>query len=238
MRIAVISDIHANLIAFHAVVNHMQEQKTDKIIFLGDLIMNGPHPKEVFYEIQRLIPDVWIKGNTDEWLHEIGVGFKPTTTREEYLYELFKYANERLSPQDRALLKSRPEKQILEVEDLRILCVHGSDRLNNEQVGIMTSPERFEQMMNELEVDIILCGHTHLSYLATYNKKRIVNPGSVSLSKDGDPKASYGILDIGADIVSYTNYRLSYDVQRVINDARIEGFPYIDIFIEKLSTAI
>lgn len=235
MRIAVISDIHANVIALNAVIKHMEGQRIDKIIFLGDLVINGPHPKEALEEMRRLSPSVWIKGNTDEWLHEVGVGFKPNTEREEYLYELFKYANERLDLEEKEFLLSKPDKQLIEIEGVNILCVHGSNRSMNEQIGIMTSTERFEQMINEIEADVLLCGHTHLTYVASFDGKKIINSGSISLSKDGDPRASYGILDIDKDNVSYSNYRVSYDIDRVINDAITNRFPYIDLYKEKLS---
>ena len=237
MRIAIISDIHANVIAFKTIIKHMQSQKVDKIIFLGDLVMCGPHPKEVLSEMKQLSPLIWIKGNTDNWLNEIGSEFKPKTKSEDYLNELFKYAIKRLDPEEKIFLLSKPDKQMIEIQGLKILCVHASNSSIDEQIGIMTPIERLEQITNEIDADVLICGHAHLSYYSSYNKKLIINPGSISLSRDGDPRAAYGILDIDEGNISYTNYKISYDIQRVIEDAKTNDFPYIDIFIERLSKA-
>ena len=126
---------------------------------------------------------------------------------------------------------------MIEIQGLKILCVHASNSSIDEQIGIMTPIERLEQITNEIDADVLICGHAHLSYYSSYNKKLIINPGSISLSRDGDPRAAYGILDIDEGNISYTNYKISYDIQRVIEDAKTNDFPYINIFIERLSKA-
>jgi len=65
MKIAIISDIHGNLTALNAVLQDIEKQGIENFFFLGDLVMNGPNPREVMEIIEDLGPEVWIKGNTD-----------------------------------------------------------------------------------------------------------------------------------------------------------------------------
>ncbi|MFZ5967055.1 MAG: metallophosphoesterase family protein [Bacillota bacterium] len=237
MRIAVISDVHANAIALEAVIKYIEERHVDEWIFLGDLVMNGPRPQEAFHKLKELSPIAWIKGNTDSWFEEIGDDFKPSSEREELLYSLFLYTDKQLTVDEKAFLVSRPEKQLVEIEGMKILCTHGSHRSMNEQIGLMTPTEKLEQLTKEIDAEILLCGHTHSPYYASLNGKKIINVGAVSLSFDGDTRASFGILEINEEIISYENHRVSYDIPRVIDMAKKSDFPQPEVFIKKLTLA-
>lgn len=237
MRIGVISDIHANAVALKAVLKHMEGQRIDKIIFLGDLAMNGPYPKETMDIINDLSPAVWIRGNTDYWFHEVGTGFTPKTEKEQNIYALWQYASGCLNKYEIELLLSKPERQHLKVDNIDILCVHGSHRSNSEPIGIMCPIECLEQLTSEIDADVLLCGHTHLPYYASFNGKKIINPGSVSISLDGEAAASYGILEVNQGVISYTNYKVPYDIKQVLIDAANYKFPNLDRYSEKLINA-
>lgn len=237
MKIAVISDIHANVEAFKTVIDHMKQQEIEKVFFLGDLVMNGPCPEEVLTMINDLNPIVWVKGNTDSWFEEIGSDFKPTNEREEYIYSLYQYANERLNNEEIRILLSKPEKQLIEIEGVRILCVHGSHNSISEPVGIMTPLENIEQLVTEVDADILLCGHTHMPYYASFKGKKIINVGAVSLSLDGETKASYEILEIDQKNIACTNFKIDYDLEKTIDCAILNKFPYVDLYIKRLNEA-
>ncbi|AOT68930.1 metallophosphoesterase family protein [Geosporobacter ferrireducens] len=237
MKIAVISDIHANVEAFKAVIDHMKQQGVEKVIFLGDLVMNGPCPKEVLTMINDLNPIVWIKGNTDNWFEEIDSNFKPNNEREEYIYSLYQYANERLNNEEIRMLLSKPEKQLIEIEGVRILCVHGSHKSISEPIGIMTPLVNIEQLVTEIDADILLCGHTHMPYYASFKGKKIINVGAVSLSLDGEAKASYEILEIKQKNIICTSFKIDYDLEKTINCAILNKFPYVDLYIKRLNEA-
>ena len=80
------SDIHANAVAFEAVLIDMKSIMPDMIIFLGDLLFNGPSPKETYDLLKDVQPTVWIRGNTDDWLNEIVTGWEPSLEIEKYCY--------------------------------------------------------------------------------------------------------------------------------------------------------
>ena len=237
MRIAVISDIHANATALKAVIKHIKEQSIDEIIFLGDLVMNGPHPKETLEIMKRISPLVWIKGNTDSWFNEIEINFIPRGENEKRMYSIFRYANNHLTPQDIELLLSKADNQNIEIAGVNILCVHGSNLSDMEQLGVMTPIETFEKITNEIGADVLLCGHSHLPYYASFNGKKIINVGAVSLSMDEEPLASYGVLDIDQRVISYTNYKVPYDIQQVLMDATRGKLPNLDVYTRRLTTA-
>ncbi|MDF2547148.1 MAG: hypothetical protein K0R93_2046 [Anaerosolibacter sp.] len=237
MRIAVISDVHANVEALNTVIEHLKEQEVDEIVFLGDVVMNGPYPKEVLEIVNELAPIAWVKGNTDNWFEEIDDDFKPVNEREEYIYSLYQYAKERLSEDEIEMLLSKHDKQLVEIEGIKILCVHGSHRSISEPIGIMTPQESIQQIIQEIEADILLSGHTHCPYYVSFNGKKIINVGAVSLALDGEAKASYGILEIGQNSTSYTNFRLDYDIEKVVDSAKFNRFPYIDVYSKRLKEA-
>lgn len=237
LRVAVISDIHANTTAFQAVLDDMESQRIDKIIFLGDLVANGPRPKESLEMMKKLKPLVWIKGNTDNWFKEIDSDFIPATEKEERLYSLYKYAKKILTKADIDLLLSKPDTELIEIDDVKVLCVHGSNRYNNEPIGYMRKSEELEAIVNEIEADILVCGHTHLPYYLSLNGKRIINVGSVSLSMDGEPKASYGIIDINKGDLSYENRKVFYNIKEVIEDCIKNGFPNVEDYERRLTRA-
>ncbi|MFT9497961.1 metallophosphoesterase family protein [Anaerosolibacter sp.] len=237
MRIAMISDIHANVEAFKTVIEHMKDQRVDEVIFLGDLVMNGPYPKEVLAMMSDLAPIVWVKGNTDNWFEEIDEDFIPVNEREEYICSLYQYAKERLTKDEIQMVLSKTEKQLIEVEGLKILCAHGSHKSISEPIGIMTPQGNIEQLIKEVEADILLCGHTHLPYYVSFNGKKIINGGAVSLSLDGDASASYGIIEISQKSTSYINHKLDYNLEKVMSCAKSNDFPYVDMYIKRLKEA-
>ena len=87
MKIAILSDIHGNSIAFDAVISDIESLNISEIVFLGDLVVKGPSPLEVFTKLKDLKPLCWIKGNTDTWFAEINDNWIPTTNQEREIYQ-------------------------------------------------------------------------------------------------------------------------------------------------------
>jgi predicted phosphodiesterase len=79
MKIAIISDIHGNNVALMEVLKDIKRRRIEEVIFLGDLVMVGTQPQEVFETIEEIKPIVWINGNTDLWLNEVCDGWNPST---------------------------------------------------------------------------------------------------------------------------------------------------------------
>jgi putative phosphoesterase len=230
MKIAVISDIHGNLSALNAVLQDIENQGITNYFFLGDLVMNGPNPKEVFELIEDLSPEVWIKGNTDEWLEIICADSPTDTHKQELMVKRNNFAKAALTDAQIEKLSKVQEESVVIINDKKILCVHGSPKSMEEAVGIMQPIEFFEDLIAHNSFDLMLCGHTHLPLIGFYKGKKIMNPGGIGFSLDEDPRASYGVITLGNNEFSLTIHRVDYEIESVLKAAREKDFPFYDIY--------
>jgi putative phosphoesterase len=181
---------------------------------------------------------VWIKGNTDEWFLEINGQWEPKSVNELKLYELFHFSKERLSEQDIEFIKKLPFSESIKLNDVSLLCVHGSPRNISEAMTSELPDYKILQMIEGVEEEVILCGHSHVSTNRKIENKMIFNPGSVGFPMDGDSRASYGILEIrdNGDIEFFIN-RIPYDLNENLRTAKLRKFPYLDEYEKKLKYA-
>lgn len=237
MKIAVFSDVHANISALEAILNDIQSSHIDLYAFLGDLVINGPSPKQVFETIRKLNPGVWIKGNTDAWFDEIDNNWKPSNSKEQEYYEYYHYAFSRLKEEDIRCLKNLRLTQSLLIQNRNLLFVHGSPRSFQEAMDSRISASELEDMLTDVDEDIILCGHGHVPYQTTRKGKILVNVGSVGTPLDKDVRASYGIIEISIDGVALSLKRVSYDIEKNIHEARLNKFPYLEKYEQMIRRA-
>jgi putative phosphoesterase len=228
MKIAVISDIHANIHALEAVWEDLWAQDPDQVYCLGDLVGYGAHPNEVVEFIRaRDLPTVM--GNHDE-----GVGFDLEDCGCAYTNSKLKQLGDRslawsrahTAPENKRFLQTLP-RQIRPSEPL--LLVHGSPRRTNEYLHEDHPQATFERIAKQARCRILVFGHTHLPYQKRVSETLFVNAGSVGRPKDGDPRASYAILD--ANRVELR--RVGYDVKAAGQAIRDSDMP--DFYAEELS---
>lgn len=202
MRIAVLSDIHANLPAFEAVVQDLKRTPPDFLVFLGDLVVTGPRPKECFELLKSLHPTVWILGNTDDWLSEDTVDntdVLPPTEHERLLHEMGEFARSRLDETDRAFLLSRPINRFLSFPaieaadttfesdrtalfaDTGMTCCHGSPSSYTQSIHPGISAEVLHGAIKGARGRLVVCGHTHYRVFFSHNGISVFNFGSVSM---------------------------------------------------------
>jgi putative phosphoesterase len=235
MRIAVLSDIHANLHALRAVLDDIATQAPDAIDCLGDLVGYGAYPNEVIELIhERRIPT--IMGNYDD-----GVGYDRddcgcayTTDEGRRLGDLsLHWTREHVTDDNKALLRALLPSIRLEASGQRVMLVHGSPRKINEYVYADRPPASLERIARSAEADVLVFGHTHLPYIQQVADVLLVNDGSVGKPKDGDPRAAYALLDIGAK-VDVALRRVASDVSAAAAAVRASGLPehFADLLIE------
>lgn len=226
MRIAVISDIHSNILALEKVIEEIDGMSINCTICTGDLVGYGPRPNEVIDLLrERKIPV--ILGNYDE-----GVGFERDDCGCAYITEeeikdgriSLNWTKKRVTSRNKAFLRSLPRSIEKEYSGLKLLFVHGSPRRINEYL-FQDRPERsLRRMLLPLDIDVLVFGHTHIPYHRIVNNIHMVDAGSVGKPKDGDPRACFAILDI-SEKIEVRFQRVSYDVGRVVNEIREEGLP-------------
>lgn len=217
MRIALISDLHANLQATNAVLWELDEIKPDMVLCLGDLIGYGPRPDEVVSLIrERNYPT--LLGNHDAVL----AGRLPYKFFREPNRSLLKKSAELLSEDNRTWLAGRP----LMLEGDIWTAAHASP-VNPGHWEYLDSAIKCQQVLKQLpaEKKFVFVGHTHRAGLAAdefgvFGLKKgyrfVINPGSVGQYRDEDQRASFCVVD--TETYELDQRKLSYDTQDTIMD--------------------
>lgn len=231
MKIAVISDIHANIYALRNILENIDDEKVDTIICLGDLVGYGPHPNEVVSTIRRR-NILCIKGNYDSSV----VDNQYSYIRETQLnsFSLPWTVNE-LREENRLYLKNLPSSISLNIANKKILFVHGSPNRVNEY--LLEDGENTTTVMEELNEDVLVCAHTHLPSSKNFSNKLYINCGSIGKPKIGKPNSTYCILDVTEDSgVKVEIKEVEYDVKKIVKDMTMLEFP--SMLIETFKTGI
>ncbi len=227
MKIAVISDIHANLHALTAVINDFEKRGVDKVFALGDYVMAGSQPLET---LKFILTQPWemILGNTDKLVTDYSEEtYQNVKTAFPVMGEALKYDMSVLPQKYIDFLKSLPAEKIVKIEGIKIHLVHGSPRRNNENIYPDLRPETVEEMTADSDADLILCGHTHMPCgYQLNNKKTVVNVGSVGRSMTPDATPCYAILEIENGEFTVEHHFVDYEreiVAEIIRSHRFEG---------------
>jgi len=240
MRIVILSDIHANVTAFRAVLDDISTVcKVDSFAIIGDLVNYGPRPNEIIDMVKGLdkplLVNLW--GN-----HEYSIfGGSLDRFATERGRSVLKYTNSILTEESREYLDKRMNHdgyKICKIDNHPFLFIHGNlddpywgkfgiDKMNDERYA---------------EFDYVISGHSHNPHYVEHffqsdnkeyrNKKRtiFINPGSVGQPRNHNPYAQYGILDVESG--NYEHRCVWYDVeeeQKLFNDS-------VDIFYKERLT--
>lgn len=235
MRIALISDIHANIHALQAVWDDLQQQRLDSLYCLGDLVGYGAYPNEVIEFIrERSVPT--IMGNYDDGVgfdrDECGCAYTDPRLKELGDLSLF-WTREHTIQENKGFLQSLVPEIRIRADGQRVLMVHGSPRRMNEYLYEDRPQATFERIAKASDAEVLLFGHTHLPYEKKVAGTLFVNTGSVGKPKDGDPRAGYVIADVGAG-VEIEFRRVEYDVPAAARAIRVSQLP--DYFADELES--
>ena len=234
-RLALISDIHANLPALRAVLADIDDRaNVDAIYHLGDLTGYAPWPNEVVSLLrQRAIPG--ISGNYDstvatDYKH---CGCRADTPHEEELSHIsFEWTRSHVTPETKKYLGTLPFRLDIRpfgghVSGPTITLVHGNQTLNTVYVTEDRSDAFLEKMAKDLgsrPEDVICFGHTHKPWHRVVEGVQFVDTGSVGRPKDGDPRAGYVLLTTEGSGVRVEFFRVAYDVDeaaRAIHESEL-----------------
>lgn len=234
----VFGDIHGNITALEAVFNDMSDQGLgDDRYCLGDLVGYGTSPNEVVEFVRsRSIPT--IMGNYDRGVgnnsDDCGCAYQ-TETEQRRGEKSIRWTNEQITDENREYLRTLDERIEFELGDLDVVLVHGSPRRINEYLYEDRPDSSFERLLDSVEADVLVCGHTHLPYQKTLPSGRhVVNAGSVGKPKDEDPRACYLVLTADGNTLDVQFPRVEYDVEREAQS--IENAEMPSAFAEMLRT--
>lgn len=238
MKIAVLSDIHGNLEALMRVLNEISEY--DAIVVLGDLVDYGPDPEEVV-DLTREIDAITVRGNHDHaaaFNIDCGCGEK---THDISVYTREKITIPQISEDQKRYLASLPLTMSINLGDRAVALVHGSMRsplygyvypwtIKEElcQRSLRMRSEIAEEC--DIPYDIVLLGHTHHQFTIRLGRTLIVNPGSVGQPRDGDPRASFSVIDLDGEKIGVNLFRVKYDIERTMRklEARVDDKVYLE----------
>ena len=198
MRVAVLADIHGNLPALEAVLTEVESERPDLIVSCGD-VAAGPLPAETI-ELLRALPNArFVRGNADA---------------------LEGWAAEQVSAEQREFLAGFEGTVTVEIDGLgRVLFCHGSPRSDVEVMLVDTPEDRMRELLDGVEANVVVCGHTHMPFDRMVEGVRVVNPGSVGMPY-GEPGAFWALL--GPDV---RMRRTDYDREAAAARIRASTWP-------------
>jgi predicted phosphodiesterase len=229
VRIAVLSDIHGNLVALDAALAAIGA--VDAIWHLGDVVGYGPEPDGVVDRLTGL-GAVGVRGNHDA----AAVGGREIDWFNPEARAAMEWTREAISLTTRAWLDALPERRV----EGAFTLVHGSPR--DPTWEYVTTSSIARAGLAAIDTEHGLHGHTHVPVVFTEANgrvsaalpsdgaviplgegRRLLNPGSVGQPRDGDPRASWMVLDLDADSVTWG--RTAYDIESVRSAMRSAGLP-------------
>jgi len=235
MKLGVISDIHSNIFALKKVISELKKHGVDLIVNAGDNVGYSAFPDECIKILKE--ENVYsAKGNYDDAVANnrllCGCGEGNENTQRIRLASL-QWTQANTSAVNKNFLNTLPGILNMEFEGEKILAMHGGLAELNEFI-YENEIDKFKKIALNTDADIIIMGHTHESFILNLSGKLFINPGSVGKPEDGNPQASYAVIDLEdykADI-----FRTSYDVEKNIEFVKKAGLP--DEIIENLRTGI
>ncbi|MCA0434603.1 MAG: metallophosphatase family protein [Proteobacteria bacterium] len=235
MRLALLSDIHANLPALEACLAAAREAGAERFVFLGDLVGYGPDPEAVVERISKLAASgaIVLRGNHDE------AAVAPTNRMNAAAREAILWTRDHLSEDARIFLAQLP----LSVADDDRLYVH-ADASQPSAWNYVTSPLEAQISLSACSARITFCGHVHVPAIYTLspqghavghspgpniaipllaNRRWLAVLGAVGQPRDGDPAAAFSLFDTATS--ELTLRRVPYDVESVAARVRACGLP-------------
>lgn len=234
MRIAIVSDIHDNLTAFEAVLADLRETSPDLVLHGGDLVSGGASPAEVVDRVRDL---GWLGvfGNTDEAvarpeaLEEFAKQSPAPQSLWDAVREMTAFTRVALGEERIAWLGALPAAFI----HPPVALVHASPRSAWLSPFAGATEAELEATYLPLWQGIVVYGHIHQPFVRELAGSMVINTGSVSQSFDGDPRASYLLIDDGTPQIR----RVEYDIERQIAAINASGLPYANWIARTLRAA-
>jgi putative phosphoesterase len=233
MRVAVLSDLHANPFALDAVLRDLERLAVDEIVCLGDVAI-GPFPHETVVRLRELVCPV-LMGNWDSWfLHgvpRLGGEVGPRLSAQA------DWCVTRLDAEDLEFMRGFRATLELQVDGSQLAFFHASPRSLDELLLPDVSRRQLDAALAGVHAGLILGGHTHLQMLRRLPDSVFANPGSVGLPFSEGPSggslrvsrwAEYVLASSDEDGQRVEFRRVYYDVDGMLEAARASGWPHAD----------
>jgi len=180
VRVALISDLHANAVALEAVLADIAAAGVDRTVCLGDVATLGPSPAAVVERLRGL-GCLCIRGNHDDFILHPDLIRRYTSA--ESVVAAIEWCRRQLTDEHRAFLATFADRAVLPLEDggPPLLVFHGSPHSNTDDILATTPAEDLDRLLDGHATPLMAGGHTHIQLLRQYRGALLINPGSVGL---------------------------------------------------------
>lgn len=234
MRLALISDQHANDVAFRAVLEDVDRLGVEEIVCLGDVVQGGAEPAQTLERLAA-VGGATVLGNADALLLEVPTDSPEPVT--ERLLEVREWTLSQLGPSHLAQIRSFTPVVRRELEGLSLLFFHGSPRSYDDVLLPESDGEALEPYLGP-DAALLAGGHTHLQWTRRIDQALYVNPGSVGLSFDRHPDelvlrplAEWALVTVADGAVAVEFRQVPYSVDDVVAAARGSCRPHADEWV-------
>ena len=242
IRIALISDIHSNRIAFRAVLDEITRTGVDQIVCLGDVANLGPEPNAVI-EMLAELGCPCILGNHDEFLLEPELVH--SYAQSPRVMESVDWSRNRLSRSELDFIRGFDQDREIKLgSGAKLYLFHGSPRSNMEDIVASTPPDALDEMLDGKAAAVMAGGHTHIQMLRQHHGYFLVNPGSVGLAfKDYVsgasptilPHAEFAIVEENGGTIAVHVYRVPLDREELRRAHRKSDHPLREFQLRQYS---
>jgi predicted phosphodiesterase len=220
--LGILYDVHGNLPALEAVLDDARDAGAERYVLGGDYALFGGWPAESVARLRELPRATWVRGNGERW-----TGDPAGAPDDATVQGAIAAAAEALGTEAVAELAGLPERA--RIADT--VVVHASP-LSDVRSFLPEPADDEDELLAGEAPPLLLFGHTHLPFARERGRTRLVNPGSVGMPFDGDPRAAYALLHDGGDI---EHRRVAYD-HRASAD-RVRGTPWGDVVARRIERA-
>lgn len=220
MRVAILSDIHGNLVGLNACLDDLAAQGgADTVVAAGDLCMDGPKPKAVLKRLDE-VGALCVRGNTDRYIAD-GDDDPDDAS-------MIRWQRERIGPRWVRRLRDLPVQLRFGPGDNTLLVSHANPKNDDEHVWPDADEAQLERLFGDADAQAFAFGHLHLPYVRTWRGKLITCVASAGLPKDGDSRAHYAILTLRPGGWEVKSRRVPFDVERVARQLVKSGIPDVE----------
>lgn len=225
MKIALVADIHSNQFAFEAVLNQLETDDVDSVVFLGDYAFGGCGSVGV---VDRLIgykahPYIAIKGNKEGYIKGIENG--------DNLHPVLPYIYNELGADRIAFLKSLPDEIQTEFSGVSFRICHNPDKVKmfivKDRLRRNNNPPNYDvlnALADTMQEDVCIYGHYHLFMDEKVKDKRFICACSVGAPLNADSRAQYLVMNVDDGTVKIERRFAEYDRSQLIDDFESKGY--------------
>ena len=238
-RIAVLADIHGNLPAFEAALEHVARQSVDQIILAGDIINGAPDSREC-WALARSLGCPILRGNHERYAAHFGTPQAPPLWTQEQFAPV-QWTVAQLSAQERQEMERLPLNRRLPAAP-GVFFVHASERGDHDTIAAHTPEAQLEEMFPAAQEGLIVRAHNHYGQVRVWPKGLIVTCGSVGLNLDGNLAAQYLLIERENHGWKFQHQSVPYPVETALERFHTTGYlsavgPMGRLFYRELATA-